>query len=170
MKPTKKELALYEGDELIPLQDELEITDEKLRDEFEFLVEYAIEFKEVSEGRSLTAEEKQQIETDLRTEVSKGRPSGFGAKFQPAALPLETARPPSDKPTLGEAVSIQQTANVTGRKRPATFSPETDLNVQTKQKLVEMFKASQTPEAGVLSPVGLEEAERDAETNAESFV
>ena len=169
MKPTKKELALYEGEELIPLQDELEITDEELKGEFERLVEYAIEFKEVSEGRSLTNEEKEQIKTDLRTEVSKGRPSGFGAKFQPAALPLETARPPSDQPSFGEAMSIQQTASG-GRKRPATFSPETDLNVQTKQKLVEMFKASQTPEAGVLSPEVLREAERDAETDAESLV
>lgn len=169
MKPTDKELALYEGEELLPISEELEITDEKLREEFELLVEYAIEYKTVTEGRSLTADEVEQIKTDLRNEVSKGRPSGFGAKFQPAALPMETQRPPSDKPTIGEAVSMQQTVGQ-GRKAPATYSPTLDLNLQTKQKLVELFKASQTPEAGVLSPEALKQMERDAETDAESLV
>jgi hypothetical protein len=169
MKPTDKELALYEGEELLPISEELEITDEKLREEFELLVEYAIEYKTVTEGRSLTTDEVEQIKTDLRNEVSKGRPSGFGAKFQPAALPMETQRPPSDRPTLGEAVSMQQTVGE-GRKAPATYSPTLDLNLQTKQKLIEMFKASQTPDAGVLSPEALKQMERDAETDAESLV
>src|SRR6056300_51194 len=162
MKPSDRELALYEGEELIPLQEELEITDEKLREEFELLVEYAIEQRSALEQRSLSEEEREAIKNELRQKVSMGRPSGFGAKFQPAALPLETQRQPSDFPTLAEALSVQQTSS--GRyRRPANFSAELDLNVQTREKLVELFKASQVPEAGVLSPEVLKQAEKDAE-------
>ena len=169
MKPSDRELALYEGEELIPLQEELEITDEKLREEFELLVEYAIEQRSALEQRSLSEEEREAIKNELRQKVSMGRPSGFGAKFQPAALPLETQRQPSDFPTLAEALSVQQTSS--GRyRRPANFSAELDLNVQTREKLVELFKASQVPEAGVLSPEVLKQAEKDAETDAESLV
>ena len=172
MKPSDKDLARYAGVEATTVEQDLGENINLFYDEYNKTLNYLVEQKAISLGRSPTDEEITQIRMDLDTELSKGIPTKYGSSLTSATLPLETQTPSYTPPTLGQAVGRQQTVGQmrTSMVDQTTYAPEENLENITEQKLIEVYTKARTPDAGVLSPEELDRLEFEARTDADSLV
>ncbi len=179
MKPSDRLEALYAGQELTTVEQDVGQNLQQLfTTEYGKTLEALVAQASVQKGESLSDAEIFQIRTDLDNELSRGLPTSYNAMLTPATLPLETQVPSSETISqvgLGEALSRavgrQQTVGEvrTTIMPPATYDPRSDLNTKTKDKLVELYTKSRTPEASVLSPEELDRINYEAREDARSL-
>ena len=136
MKPSDKDLARYAGVEATTVEQDLGENINLFYDEYNKTLNYLVEQKAISLGRSPTDEEITQIRMDLDTELSKGIPTKYGSSLTSATLPLETQTPSYTPPTLGQAVGRQQTVGQmrTSMVDQTTYAPEENLENITEQR------------------------------------